>query len=132
MTIPLILGLLIYLTAGSQTYISSFASKIGIAVKSIDYPGMIRAHGCDLLWGYSLSSGLQLFIKNGYGLPDLLKVITVASLVALAMESIQVFSFVSGTFDVKDIIVEFCAICAAALVTKIYTGRHQNEKRCTE
>ncbi|MBP5260682.1 MAG: hypothetical protein J6Z43_00995 [Clostridiales bacterium] len=131
MAISLMIGLVIYLTNGSTTYISGSFEKLGIKLISIDYPKIIKNYGCDFLWGYALCSGLQMFNSNAGSRLGLLKVITASMLLAIIMESLQKVSFISGTFDILDILVECGAICIAGFITNTYMRRHQNEKRCT-
>jgi len=132
MVIPILAGLFVYLTSGHQTYISEYASKIGIEMRTINYPSIIRCYGCDFLWGYSLCSGLQLFVTDGLYRHALIKVITASMLIAITMECLQRLPFISGTFDIADIFVECGAICIAAFITNLFKRRHQNEKRCIE
>ena len=122
MLIPLMLGLFIYLTSGNNTYLSDFASSSGIQLIKIQYPGIVRFYLCDLLWGYSLYSGLRIFNDNA-GVALLTAVIT-----ASVMEALQMTAVIPGTFDVWDIAVEIIGIILALLTTNFITGRKRDEE----
>ena len=127
MLIPLVVGALIYITSGERTMISDAFAKFRLEPVHIRYPSIIRAHACDLLWGYSLCAGLYLFNTIENGVRRLFGIITAASLTAVIMESVQLLQGVPGTFDIKDIFVELFGIALAAVIIEITVRRNQND-----
>lgn len=122
MLIPLLIGLFFYLTSGKNTYLSSHMADLGVQLMRIQYPLILQYYFCDFLWGYSLYSGLRLFINNR----SIVLLISIST--ASVMESIQLLSFVPGTFDVCDILVESLGIVIALLTTQMIIRRHKNEE----
>lgn len=125
--IPLLLGFLIYVTAGRGTYLADLAFRTGIRFPHIDYPLLIRCYACDFLWGYSLLSALLLITKP-FGRREILKVMAVAASVAVLMESLQAIPAFPGTFDAWDIAAEFAAIVLCTAITHLIFRRKQHEE----
>ncbi|MBR2524724.1 MAG: hypothetical protein IKE53_09865 [Clostridiales bacterium] len=123
MLIPLLLGLSIYMTSPSSTYLSEQFSKIGIVFPKIYYPDLISFYACDFCWGYALYSGLELFNDGTH------KVILPAMLTAAAVEAAQLIPGFPGTFDVLDILVEMMAVMLAVIITTFILGGIKHEKQ---
>ena len=117
--IPLILGVLVYITSGHRTYLSEFIHNSGLIFRTIDYPDFFRNYACDFLWGYALFSGLYL-INGGY--KDAGRIVITSIIVIIVLEGIQVFPGIPGVFDPSDILIETSAVLTAMFITSI-TGR---------
>lgn len=117
--IPLILGVLVYITSGLRTYLSEFIHNSGLIFRTIDYPDFFRNYACDFLWGYALFSGLYL-INGGY--KDAGRIVITSIIVIIVLEGIQVFPGIPGVFDPSDILIETSAVLTAMFITSI-TGR---------
>lgn len=58
-------------------------------------------------------------------------VIALTAVVAIVVETIQLFKIIPGTFDPMDILVELIAIAVALLITTIIERRFKNyEEKC--
>ena len=122
--IPLLTGLTIYLTSGNNTYVSAFASGLGINLISVNYPEIIRNYACDFLWGYALYSGLRLFDEKSN--PHAKSALIALTAVTI-LELTQLSPKFPGTFDCFDILVETAAVITAMFITTL-PGRFIHEK----
>lgn len=78
----------------------------------------IRNYIPDMLWGYSLV--FTLFYIAGNNVANVRKIFYIAFSFSVVIEMMQKTSFVSGTFDVLDILAEFVAeITAACIIYKL-------------
>lgn len=121
--IPLICGLFIYLTKAEHSYVASFLSAIRSLLPTIRYPYIIRNFACDFLWSYSLFFCLRLTLGDSLKGKHNLTVITVTSVVAIILESLQLTNAVPGTFDPLDIVTELLAVAVAFLITSLIERR---------
>ena len=121
--IPLILGLLIYLTKPSSTYLSDFLSDFRSILSTIRYPEIIDFYACDFLWTYSMFFCLRLTLGDALKGKHNLTVITVTGVVAIILEILQLIKGVPGTFDPMDIVAELIAVAVAFLITIIIERR---------
>lgn len=121
--IPLICGLFIYLTKAEHSYVASFLSAIRSLLPTIRYPYIIRNFACDFLWSYSLFFCLRLTLGDSLKGKRNLTVITVTSVVAIILESLQLTNAVPGTFDPLDIVTELLAVAVAFLITSLIERR---------
>ena len=121
--IPLILGLLIYLTKPSSTYLSDFLSDFRLLLPTIRYPEIIGSFACDFLWTYSMFFCLRLTLGDTLKGKHNLTVITVTGVVAIILEFLQLIKGVPGTFDPMDIVAELIAVAVAFLITIIIERR---------
>lgn len=121
--IPLILGLFIYLTKPSSTYISDFLSVFRSILSTIRYPEIIDFYACDFLWTYSMFFCLRLTLGDALKGKHNLTVITVTGVVAIILEILQLIKGVPGTFDPMDIVTELIAVAVAFLITIIIERR---------
>ena len=124
--IPLICGLFIYLTKTERTFLSDFFSAFRSVLPVIKYPYVIRNFACDFLWAYSLFFCLRLTLGDSLKGKHNLTVITVTGVVAIILETIQLFKIIPGTFDPLDIVIELFAVTVALLITKIIERRFEN------
>ena len=129
--IPLICGLFIYLTKEESTYLSRFLHVFRSLLPVIRYPQIISNYACDFLWTYSLFFCLRLTLGDKLKGEHNLTVITLTSVVAIILETMQLIKSVPGTFDLLDILVELVAVTIAFLVTTLIERRfkYYEEKR---
>lgn len=114
--IPLLTGILIYLTSRNRTVLYDIFCRIGIRLNTVDQPSFLRNYGCDFCWAYSL-----FWITLGWGLicrwnNAALAAGLITFPFAAAVEFLQIPSSFPGHFDLFDIIVEFSAIGISALM----------------
>ncbi|WP_034449369.1 hypothetical protein [Butyrivibrio sp. AE2032] len=121
--VPLVIGLLIYLTKAERTYVSDALSSFRSVLPTISYPELIRSFACDFLWTYSLFFCLRLSLGESLKGQYNLTVITVTGIVAIILEILQLLKGVPGTFDPWDIVTELIAIAVAFLITTIIERR---------
>lgn len=76
----------------------------------------IRNYFLDMIWGYALVFTLYLFIANNTA--ELMKIFIVSFVFSAIMEILQLASFVRGTFDIFDIVVELIAEISAVFIIK--------------
>ncbi|MBQ1390029.1 MAG: hypothetical protein IIY78_10480, partial [Clostridia bacterium] len=83
----------------------------------IDHPVLrfARNYLMDILWSCSLSSAIGLIIGTSGKIT--LCIITSSGFIVI-MEMIQIFSFVPGTFDVWDIVVELLSSVITLFIDK--------------
>jgi len=84
-----------------------------------------RYYLLDMLWAYALVFTLWLIDDNKEGATR--KNLLIAFGFSIVMEVLQLTPFVSGTFDVFDIVAEFVAEFAAFVISKNW--RKENEKK---
>ncbi len=121
--IPLIIGLFIYMTKPSSTYLSDFLSGFRSVLPIIRYPIIIDFYACDFLWTYSMFFCLRLTLGDALKGKYNLMVITVTGVVAIILESLQLIKGVPGTFDPMDVVTELIAVTVAFLLTIIIERR---------
>ncbi len=119
--IPLFIGLAIYLFCYKNTYINSFFENVfhfspPYFYFNSPFHQFIISWLCDILWSYSLTFGLYFCFKD-FNKPLTIS-IALAVFLAIVMESLQLFGYVSGTFDAYDIIFEIAAILLAVIIIK--------------
>ena len=124
LVIPVLVGSFIYISSGSGTYLYDWANKMGITVRAVKYPQIIRNFGCDFLWGYALLSGLRLFEDKSRS-PA--KSVLVSLIAVVFLETIQLSDSIPGVFDPLDILVETTAVLSALFITN-HLGRTNDEK----
>ena len=127
--IPLIFGLLIYLTKAERTYLSDFLSAYRSALPIIDYPEIIRNYACDFLWAYSLFFCLRLSMGEKLKGKHNLMAVVVTSITAVGLETIQLIQTIPGVYDPWDIAVELTAIVIANLISTIIERRFNNYEK---
>lgn len=131
-TIPLLLGLWIYLRRTSDTYVSLAVRELFRAAQLPEIPlrpvnhmfsRFARNFLCDMCWAYSLvfciapiADPTQTHINRS---------VWISSLFAVSLELMQCFPFVGGTFDVLDLVVEVIACAAAGMMIKKFVWRNK-------
>ena len=137
-TIPLLVGLVIYLVFKPSAFISRlFFDLLGQQPLIIQTPkcwfwNFIRFYLCDLLWAFSFTAVLQLVLGSGQ-IHTLLSLLSLLSLLiciiaGVAIELLQQQGIISGTFDIWDLLVESIG-SILSLITTTYKRRKQNEKQ---
>ena len=129
--IPIITGGIIYYVMSPDVLfvkiIDSFVGS-GLHISGIDMENMIlrfiRNYFLDMLWGYALV--FALFLVLGNDTADLKKILTITLSFTMAMELLQLFSVVRGTFDVCDIAVMFLAEIIAVFVIRNFIYRRNS------
>ena len=121
--IPLIIGLFIYLTKPSSTYLSDFLLGFRSVLPTIGYPEIIDFYACDFLWAYSMFFCFRLTLGDALKGKHNLTVIMVTGVVAIILETLQLIKGVPGTFDLMDIVTELIAVTVAFLLTIIIERR---------
>ena len=120
-TIPLLIGLVIYLFCYRGTYINTTVQNIfDISLPYFYHDNVfhyfLTCWACDVLWAYSLTFSLYSCFQYFYNSTLISGVISGAF--ALIIEFLQLFDFISGTFDILDILLEFSAIIVAVIIIK--------------
>lgn len=124
---PIAAGALIYCMAAPDViFIKKAADFMGWTVHTQMFPAdsvflrLVRNYLPDMMWGYSLV--FTLFYIVGNNAASIWKVFWMAFPFSAVMEMMQKASFVPGTFDVFDIVVEFLAeVIAACIIYKLYS-----------
>ena len=128
---PIAAGALIYgMVSPDVIFIKKTANFIGGTIGMPMFPAdsaflrFVRNYFPDIMWGYSLV--FALFCVIGNNAADIRKIFWIAFSFSAVMEMMQKTSFVPGTFDVFDIVVEFLAeAIAACIIYKLYSSREE-------
>jgi hypothetical protein len=121
--VPLLLGALFYvIVAPDVIFVNVLGSLIGSNSAIISQPEtfldyFVRYYMMDMLWGYSLVFALFFCFGNNAAVK---KAFIIAFIFSTAMELVQLTSFVPGTFDVWDIVMEGVAEVIAAFIIKTH------------
>lgn len=139
-TIPLVLGVIIYCIFRPDTYIAVWVRKIAgnnvpgkfdIRRKNSNWLTIFaKNYACDILWAYALTAAVYFVEKEtkrgGF------KCIAWCWLFEIFMELLQYFGVTQGTFDIWDIVSEMTATATAAAVLQTYgmcvCGKKRNGK----
>lgn len=119
----LALGLCIYLSSDSGSFISDWFSTI-IRFPKIKYPSFIRNYVCDGLWSIALF--LSLVAVLGLGKVQILLSIVISTVFCVLIESSQSFGYIKGTFDYFDMLIEIGTILFVSLL--LFKRRKRYEK----
>lgn len=129
--IPLVLGLVLYLSFRRDSYIAILVSKyiyLPISPESLIPDGLkafLRNFVSDILWAYALSFAVVLTI--GYSKKRMWFSALICLSFIVTTELFQKIDIFHGTFDVLDILFETLSICLALLFINTYEEA-QNEK----
>lgn len=120
-TIPLFIGLVIYLFFYKSTYINTvfeniFEFSLPYLYFNNSFHRFLTCWACDILWAYALTFSLFLCFKNFRKTILITSVLSI--LFAVSIEILQVIDVVNGTFDILDIIFEISAIFIAVIILK--------------
>lgn len=112
----LMLGGLIYLTSGSETYLSEFMRNqfdFNLVYEN-SFIIFARNYLCDGLWVYSLYNCILMIndnVKSAY---------IIALSAGIIWEFAQLFNLIKGTFDIADIIVSICFVSLAYTINRLW------------
>lgn len=121
--VPILLGTIIYYLISPEVMFVQQIDKIfgyRVHINGINLNNVIiqfvRNYLLDMMWGYALVFALFFIIVNNTA--ELMKIFIIAFAFSAIMEFLQLTSFVRGTFDIFDIIVEFLAEVTAVFIIK--------------
>ena len=129
--VPLLIGLLLYITFRRDAYVSILISKylnLPALSRSILPKWLVsffRNYASDILWAYSL--GFAVMLTLGYNRRNLVFSFFVCICFEAFLEVLQKVEVLHGTFDYFDILLEAVFICLALFNIKKHEEA-QNEK----
>ena len=136
--IPLIVGVMFYLTFRQDTYISHFVVNIlrktnmsvsenrQITFNSPLFNYFAKNYIPDCCWAFSLESCMALIL---YSSERMISSSLIISFVFLsAMETLQLTPLIPGTFDFFDIAIELVAIVLSGIIINLLRKRCYHEK----
>ena len=112
----LMLGGLIYLISGSETYLSEFIRNqfdFNLVYEN-SFIIFARNYLCDGLWAYSLYNCILMIndnVKSAY---------IIALSASVIWEFAQLFNLIKGTFDIADIFSSICFVSLACVINKLW------------
>lgn len=118
--VPLLIGLLIYVTLDRRSFLSLWLSEHFLFIDSLKIQGVnpfssfLRNYVCDICWAFSLESCIALMMPTGRNRVRFS--ILISEMVAVGLELIQICPWMSGTFDLLDLLFETIAISVAGLI----------------
>lgn len=121
--LPLVIGLLIYLTKEERTYVSYIFSALRLRISHIKYPTPIKNYACDILWAYSMFFCLRCTLGDNLKGRFNITVVIITSVSSALLELFQRFEFFPGTFDWLDISAELIAILIALSISLLIERR---------
>ena len=123
MIVPILTGAVIYyVTSPDVIFVRQLDTILGMRVHMYDISyhstivRFIRYYALDMLWGYALVFALYFILDNNTA--SLFKIFVIAYVFSVIIEILQLTSFVKGTFDVFDLVVELIAEIAAVFIIK--------------
>ncbi len=117
--IPLIIGSFIYVFYSPDTYFVRVLN-VFIDTKQNVFTKILRNYFCDFCWAYSLAFVLSYIYKESLSI----KISIIAPIsVGTALELLQLFGIISGTFDLLDIFAELVACIICYLILKRKQGK---------
>ena len=123
MIVPILTGAVIYyVTSPDVIFVRQLDTILGMRVHMYDISyhstivRFIRYYALDMLWGYALVFALYFILDNNTA--SLFKIFVIAYVFSVIIEILQLISFVKGTFDVFDLVVELIAEIAAVFIIK--------------
>lgn len=120
--LPLLAGASLYIISSPNVIFLKYL-KLRIVIASelmnphIWFWPILRNYIPDMLWGYSLVFAVYMIIDNNAASMRMLFYVLVFS---IALELLQVFPMIPGTFDLLDIFVEGVAEMLAVIIIKKY------------
>ena len=126
--VPLVCGLLIYLTKAESTFLSRSLSAVRSLFPVINYPLFIRCFACDFLWTYSLFFCLRLSLGDELKGKHNITVVLLSSVLSVLLELLQLSKLPIGTFDPFDIVAELLAVAVAFLLTWLIERRNRSHE----
>ena len=114
----LLIGALIYVLVGGNTYINKIITIYPMLKNDTVFGELLRFYLADALWAYALTFSLSIFINN------FCAGVTAFSF-GLIWEISQKYSIISGTFDIIDIIMYLAASMLAVLIIQLNKRRNR-------
>ncbi len=129
--LPLITGTLLYVLFRPDTIISGLIYKILKQELYLNAPrsyftDFVRNHLCDILWAYSLTNTVALIFHSERNRN--LKPLIICATFEIFLELMQKAKFITGTFDLLDIIFEISITAFATLLINIIFKEKKHEK----
>ena len=120
--LPLLAGASLYIISSPNViFLKYLKLRIVIASELINphiwFWPILRNYIPDMLWGYSLVFAVYMIIDNNAASMRMLFYVLVFS---IALELLQLFPMIPGTFDLLDIFVEGVAEMLAVIIIKKY------------
>lgn len=116
--LPLLLGLLIYLTYRPDTMVTEFFHWLPFPIgRNAPQSGLERFlcnYGADILWAYSLTA-YTMYWFQGVGKSQKSAVVLCLA-TELGVELFQLTGIIKATFDIWDIVLEFAVTGGIALI----------------
>ncbi len=131
--LPLFVGLILYLIFKPSAFISKFIFDLfglqPFSIQASNKRGLlfVRFYLCDLLWAFSLTAISQLIL--GYSKTKLIVSLLISILVGTAIELLQKYMIIPGTFDIPDIVTESVGAILSLIIIIVYTRRKRDEKQ---
>ncbi len=122
--LPILAGLFIYLWYRPDTYLSGYVYRIiGRTVYPSDSETSIilqflRGYAADILWAYALMFSVSAIL--GTGKKQMWAAAGICLCLVTLMECLQLTDFVSGTFDLLDILFESASTGLAVLIIHLF------------
>lgn len=128
-SLPLVLGLLVYLTLGQDSWIAGFLGRFFPLPAFSGPPGraavILRNFAPDILWAYSLGFAVMALLGDSRKNRRLALLLCVCF--EGTLEGLQKTGVLPGTFDPLDIALEALSTCLALLMIRIFQEA-KNEK----
>ncbi len=119
--IPLVIGSLIYCIFKPESYVSMMLYGVfncsSFAIEPNFFTNILKNYFCDICWSYSLVFSCALILKKERYCLYISMIINV--FLVLFIETCQLTSLISGTFDWNDIILQCLSGLFAAWIIKI-------------
>lgn len=128
--LPLVIGTMVYVYVKPSAPISQliyFLLHISSPVLQVGPTGIhrfIQYYLCDILWSYSLTFALSLYL----GKDKLLLTYVIAASFSTLVEVLQLLPYVLGSFDIFDIIVQLIACTISIHIITFYERRISDDK----
>lgn len=128
--LPLVIGTIVYLYVKPSAPISQliyFILHISPPVLRVGPTGIhrfIQCYLCDILWSYSLTFALSLYL----GRDRLLLTYVIAASFSTLVEVLQLLPYILGSFDIFDIIVQLIACTISIRIITFYERRISDDK----
>ena len=116
---PLLIGGALYMALSPEVFFSKITMNI-YGLRQIHFEHnfllrFVRFYFLDMLWAYSLVFALSFAIGNEAECPE---VLILAAIFSVAIEVLQKYNIMPGTYDWADIIFELLAEIIAAFIIK--------------
>ncbi len=122
--IPLLVGVIIYLWIDRDVYFLRVLRDLGLIGSGSESLGkianLLRNYGCDVLWAYALSFAILLIFASDY-----MQALFFCIGFETVMEGVQIIPSVSGTFDWRDLLLEWAVSISVFMYYKMKGNEHE-------